>query len=150
MFALVRSTRQPGEPRNLLPDAQIGAGRGSWRSHLECRGAAKCGPDASSAHANVKLHDPPVYPEGDVLPALDTKQTCRSVNGVSAFGGKAKEAMSRVTDGGETCRGPMKAAIEQFRTQLGAAIDCVDPVKRALDTEVPDNDRGEALNTALC
>ena len=28
-----------------------------------------------------------MYPEGDVLPALDTKQTCRSVNGMSAFGG---------------------------------------------------------------
>ena len=84
MFALVRSTRQPGEPRNLLPDTQIGAGRGSWRSHLDCRGAAKCGPDASSAHANVKLHDPPVYLEGDVVPALDTEQTCRSVNGMSA------------------------------------------------------------------
>jgi hypothetical protein len=26
----------------------------------------------------------------------------------------------------------MKAAIGQFRTQLGAAIDSVDPVKRAL------------------
>src|SRR5262249_44433995 len=37
---------------------------------------------------NVKLHDRPVYPEGDVLPALDTEQTCRSVNGMSAFGGQ--------------------------------------------------------------
>src|SRR6516225_8822583 len=70
------------------------AGRGSWRSHLDCRGAAKCGPDASSAHANVKLHDPPVYPEGDVLPELDTKQTCRSVNGVSAFGGNPENIYS--------------------------------------------------------
>jgi hypothetical protein len=47
----------------------------------------------------------------------------------------------------------MKAAIEQFRTRLGAAIDVaidsVDPVKRALDTQVPENDRGETLNTAL-
>jgi hypothetical protein len=43
----------------------------------------------------------------------------------------------------------MKAAVGQFRTQLGAAIDSVDPVKRALDTQVPENDRGEALNTAL-
>ena len=39
---------------------------------------------------------------------------------------------------------PMKEAIEQFRTQLGAAIDSVDPVKRALDTQVPENDRREA------
>ncbi|TMK17968.1 MAG: hypothetical protein E6G75_08550 [Alphaproteobacteria bacterium] len=44
---------------------------------------------------------------------------------------------------------PMKAAIEQFRTRLGAAIDSVDPVKRALETQVPENDRGETLNTAL-
>jgi hypothetical protein len=44
---------------------------------------------------------------------------------------------------------PMKAAIEQFRTRLGAAIDSVDPVKRALDTQVLENDRGETLNTAL-
>jgi hypothetical protein len=43
----------------------------------------------------------------------------------------------------------MKAAIEQFRTQLGAAIDSVDPVKTTLDTQVPENDRGETLNTAL-
>ena len=44
---------------------------------------------------------------------------------------------------------PMKAAIEQFRTRLGAAIDSVVPVKSALDTQVPENDRGETLNTAL-
>jgi hypothetical protein len=31
---------------------------------------------------------------------------------------------------------PMKEAIEQFRTQLGAAIDSVEFVKRALDREV--------------
>ena len=44
---------------------------------------------------------------------------------------------------------PMKAAIEQFRTHLGSAIDSVDPVRRALDTQVPEHDRGETLNTAL-
>jgi hypothetical protein len=55
---------------------------------------------------------------------------------MSDFGSKAKEAMSRVTDGGETCQAPMKAAIEQLRTQLGAAIDSVDPVRRALDTRL--------------
>ena len=38
---------------------------------------------------------------------------------------------------------PMKAAIEQFRTQLGAAIDSVEFVKRALDRQVHENDRGE-------
>jgi hypothetical protein len=35
----------------------------------------------------------------------------------------------------------MKAAIEQFRTQLGRQLNSVDPVKRALDTQVPENDR---------
>src|SRR5262249_22008377 len=39
-------------------------------------------------------HDPPVYPEGDVLPALDTKQTCRSVNGASAFGSNPENIYS--------------------------------------------------------
>jgi hypothetical protein len=51
---------------------------------------------------------------------------------------------SRVTDWSGDLTAPMKAAIEQFRTQLGAAIDSVDPVKRALDTQVPENDRREA------
>jgi hypothetical protein len=51
---------------------------------------------------------------------------------------------SRVTDWSGDLPAPMKAAIEQFRTQLGAAIDSVDPVKRALDTQVPENDRREA------
>ena len=37
----------------------------------------------------------------------------------------------------------MKEAIEQFRTQLGAAIDSVEFVKRALDTEAPETERPE-------
>ena len=36
---------------------------------------------------------------------------------------------------------PMKEAIEQFRTQLGAAIDSVEFVKRALDRQVHETDR---------
>ena len=40
---------------------------------------------------------------------------------------------------------PMKEAIEQFRTQLGAAIDAVEFVKRALDRQVPEIDRGQRL-----
>ena len=39
--------------------------------------------------------------------------------------------------------GAMQESIEQFRTQLGAAIDSVEFVKRALDRQVPENDRGE-------
>jgi hypothetical protein len=41
-----------------------------------------------------------------------------------------------------------RSASDSFRVQLGAAIDSVKFVKRALDTQVPENDRGEALNTA--
>ena len=35
---------------------------------------------------------------------------------------------------------PMKEAIEQFRTELGAAIDSVEFVKKALDTQAPETD----------
>jgi hypothetical protein len=38
---------------------------------------------------------------------------------------------------------PMKAAIEQFRRELGAAIDSVEFVKKALDREVHETDRGK-------
>jgi hypothetical protein len=38
---------------------------------------------------------------------------------------------------------PMKEAIEQFRTQLGAAIDSVEFVKRALDRQVHETDHGK-------
>ena len=55
----------------------------------------------------------------------------------------AEEAMSRVIDWWGDLPPPMKQAIEQFRTQLGAAIDSVEFVKRALDRQVPETDRGE-------
>ena len=54
-----------------------------------------------------------------------------------------EEAISHVIDWWGDLPAPMKEAIEQFRTQLGAAIDSVDFVKRALDREAPENDRGE-------
>ena len=54
-----------------------------------------------------------------------------------------EEAMSRVIDYWGDLPSPMKEAIEQFRTQLGAAIDSVEFVKRALDREVPETDYGE-------
>jgi hypothetical protein len=37
----------------------------------------------------------------------------------------------------------MKEAIEQFRTQLGAAIDSVEFVKRALARQIHETDRGK-------
>jgi hypothetical protein len=52
-------------------------------------------------------------------------------------------AMSGVIDWWGDLPGPMEEAIEQFRTQLGAAIDSVESVKRALDRQVPENDGGE-------
>ena len=47
--------------------------------------------------------------------------------------GTVQEAMSRVVNWWGDLPPPMKEAIEQFRTQLGAAIDSVEFVKRALD-----------------
>jgi len=54
-----------------------------------------------------------------------------------------EEAMHRVVDWWGVLPPPMEEAIDQFRTQLGAAIDSVDFVKRALDRQVPESDRGE-------
>jgi hypothetical protein len=54
-----------------------------------------------------------------------------------------EEAMSRVVDWWGDQPSPMKAAIEQFRAQFGAAIDSVEFVKRALDRQVPETDCGE-------
>jgi hypothetical protein len=53
-----------------------------------------------------------------------------------------EEAMSRVLDWWGDLPPPMKEAIEQFRTQLGAAIDSVDFVKRALDRQASEVDGG--------
>jgi hypothetical protein len=46
------------------------------------------------------------------------------------------EAMHRVINWWGDLPPPMNEAIEQFRTQLGAAIDSVEFVKRALDREI--------------
>jgi hypothetical protein len=54
-----------------------------------------------------------------------------------------EEAMSGVIDWWGDLPPPMKEAIEQFRTQLGSAIDSVEFVKRALDRQVPETDRRE-------
>ncbi|EIM24484.1 hypothetical protein [Microvirga lotononidis] len=52
----------------------------------------------------------------------------------------AEDAMSRVIDHWGDLPPSMNDAVEQFRTQLEAAIDSVEFVKRALDREVPEND----------
>jgi hypothetical protein len=51
-----------------------------------------------------------------------------------------EEAMSSVIDWWGVLPPPMKEATEQFRTQLGAAIDSVEFVKKALDRQVPETD----------
>jgi hypothetical protein len=52
-----------------------------------------------------------------------------------------EEAMSQVIDWWGDLPPSMKEAIEQFRTQLGATIDSVEFVKRALDRQVHETDR---------
>jgi hypothetical protein len=54
-----------------------------------------------------------------------------------------EEAMSRVIDWWGELPPSMEEAIGQFRIQLGAAIDSVEFVKRALDRQVPETDRPE-------
>ncbi len=54
-----------------------------------------------------------------------------------------EEAMSEVIDCWGDLPPPMKEAVEQFRTQLGAAIDSVEFVKRALDRQVHETDPGK-------
>jgi hypothetical protein len=54
-----------------------------------------------------------------------------------------EEAMSRVIDYWGDLPPSMKEAIEQFRTQLGAAIDSVEFVRKALNTPAPETDGGE-------
>ncbi|WP_114949127.1 hypothetical protein [Microvirga calopogonii] len=54
-----------------------------------------------------------------------------------------EEAMSRAIDWWGELPPSMNEAVEQFRTQLGAAIDSVEFVRRALDREVPETEYGE-------
>jgi hypothetical protein len=50
--------------------------------------------------------------------------------------GTVEEAMTSVIGWRGDLPAPMKNAIEQFRVQLGTAIDSVEFVKRALDRQV--------------
>ena len=54
-----------------------------------------------------------------------------------------EEAMSRVIDWWGDLPPSMKEAIEQFRTQLEAAIDSVEFVKRALGRQMHETDHGK-------
>ena len=54
-----------------------------------------------------------------------------------------EEAMSRAIEWWGDLPMPMKEAIGSFRVQLGAAIDSVEFVKRALDRPAPDTPHSE-------
>jgi len=54
-----------------------------------------------------------------------------------------EEAMSRVLDWWGDLPPSMKEAIEQFRIELGAAIDSVEFVRKALATQAPEADSEE-------
>ena len=54
-----------------------------------------------------------------------------------------EQAMSQAIDWWGDLPPPMQEAIEQFRTQLGAAIDSVEIVRKALDRPVGETDRGK-------
>ncbi|MGA7310611.1 MAG: hypothetical protein WB540_10035 [Pseudolabrys sp.] len=56
--------------------------------------------------------------------------------------GTVQEAMSQVVDWWGDLPPPMKEAIEQFRIELGAAIDSVEFIKKALSRQVHETDRG--------
>ena len=54
-----------------------------------------------------------------------------------------EEAMSRVIDWWGELPTPMNEAIDSFRVELGAAIDSVEFVKRALDRPAPETPHKE-------
>jgi hypothetical protein len=54
-----------------------------------------------------------------------------------------EEAMSQAIGWWGDLPPSMKEAIEQFRTQLGGAIDSVEFVRKALDRQVHETDRGK-------
>ena len=59
--------------------------------------------------------------------------------------GTVQEAMSQVVDWWGDLPPEMKEAIEQFRIELGAAIDSVEFVKKALSRQVHETDHGRGL-----
>jgi hypothetical protein len=55
-----------------------------------------------------------------------------------------EEAMSRAIDWWGELPPSLKDAIEPFRTEIGAAIDSFESVKRALDTQAPETGSGDS------
>jgi len=54
-----------------------------------------------------------------------------------------EEAMSQVINWWGDLPAPMEDAIEQFRIQLGSAIDSVEFVRKALDRQIHETDHGK-------
>jgi hypothetical protein len=54
--------------------------------------------------------------------------------------GTVEESMSRVIDWWGDLPPSMKEAVQQFRIELGTAIDSVEFVRKALDRQVPEED----------
>lgn len=57
--------------------------------------------------------------------------------------GTVEEAMCQVIESWGELPPSMKEAIEQFRVELGAAIDSVEFVQKALDRQIHETDRGK-------
>ena len=57
--------------------------------------------------------------------------------------GTVQEAMSQVIDWWGDLPPEMNEAIDQFRIELGAAIDSVEFVKKALSRQIHETDHGE-------
>jgi hypothetical protein len=76
-------------------------------------------------------------------------RTCREI-AIEEMLRTVEEAMSRVIDRWGDLPPPMKEAIEQFRTQLGAAIDSVEFVKRGPTDKYPKLTVGKALPDVCC
>ncbi len=71
---------------------------------------------------------------------MERARTYRDV-AIEQMLGTVAEAMDQVIDYWADLPAPMKQALEEFRARLGAAIDSVEFVKRALDREVHETDR---------
>jgi hypothetical protein len=71
---------------------------------------------------------------------MERARTYRDV-AIEQMLGTVEQAMNQVIDYWPDLPQPMEDAIEQFRTRLGAAINSVEFVKRALDREVHETDR---------
>ena len=67
----------------------------------------------------------------------------RAISPIEQMIATVEEAISRVIDWWGELPTPMNEAIDKFRVQLGAAINSVEFVKRALDRPAPETPHKE-------